>query len=346
MERFEIAVLPGDGVGPEVMAQARRVLDALASRHGFAVDIREGLIGQSAIDSADRALPPETLRICKDADAVLMGPVGGSTWDDALSTAHPKQAVIKLRAWLNSYATLRRLRGPDDMDVAIVYDNSSGLFYGSPRGIKQTPHGRVATNTEVYSENEAERTLRLAFEVARVRNARLHEVDNAKYLETGQIWRDVCKRLAARYDDVRVTHQDAAHFFFDFARDPGAFDVIVTEMVLGHLISSMAAGRTGSLDIHAAAYLGGDVGLFQPSHGSLPEQAGKGVANPLGMIRAVALLLRLGLGLPDVAVELDDAIEQVVSRLQGMRDPLDDTVSMANAVLEALPRRGMRPAAL
>jgi 3-isopropylmalate dehydrogenase len=149
---YTIAVLPGDGIGSEISAQAVRILQTMAARHHFTVELRYGLIGEAAIEDGERPLPPATLRICRDADAVLMGPVGGSNWDDALSTAHPKQAVIKLRAWLNSFATVRRLRAADGMDVAVVYDNSSGLFYGSPRGIVETDHGRVATNTEVYSD--------------------------------------------------------------------------------------------------------------------------------------------------------------------------------------------------
>jgi 3-isopropylmalate dehydrogenase len=339
MRRYDVAVLPGDGIGPEVMAQARRVLARMGARWGFTCFLKDGLIGQAALDAGGRPLPPETLRICREADAVLMGPVAGSNWDDALSINHPKQAVLKLRAWLNTYATVRRLRCPAGMDVLIVYDHSSGLFYGSPRSIVETPTGRVATNTEVYSTGEVERTLRLAFGLARKRSKRVHEVDNAKYLETGEIWRDCTSRLAKEFPDLTVTHQDAAHFFFDFMLDSRRYDVIVTEMVMGHLIAAAAAGRTGSLPIHAAAYLGGEVGVFQPSHGAAVELAGRGVANPLGMIRAVALMLEYSLGEPEAAAELDEAIEKVVRSGLTADAPADDTVSLTEAVLAALPAR-------
>jgi 3-isopropylmalate dehydrogenase len=340
MRRYDIAVLPGDGIGPEVMAQARRVLARVSARHGFTCFLHEGLIGQAALDAVGRPLPPETLRICRAANAVLMGPVAGSNWDDALSINHPKQAVLKLRAWLNTYATVRRLRCPDGMDVLIVYDHSSGLFYGSPRGIEELPGGgRVATNTEVYSTGEVERALRMAFQLARGRQKRVHEVDNAKYLETGEIWRDCTLKLAAQYQDLEITHQDAAHFFFDFMIDSKRYDVIVTEMVIGHLVASAAAGRTGALPIHAAAYLGGEVGLFQPSHGAALELAGRGVANPQGMIRAVALMLEHSLGEPVAAAELDDAIEHVVRTHLTPGAPPDHTVSLTEAVLAALPAR-------
>lgn len=339
MERYDIAVLPGDGIGPEIMAHALRVLRILELRHGFALDPREGRIGQAALSAGDRALPPDTLRMCKDADAVLMGPVGGSEQDDALSTHHPKQAVIGLRAWLGSFATLRLLRGTDGLDLAIVYDNSSGLFYGSPRGFEQRDQGRVAFNTQIYSDAEAERTMRLAFEVSLRRGHHVHAVDQARYLETGQVWRDAAKRVEDMYPEVTLTAQDASHFFYDFALDPGRYDVIVSEMTLGHLIASAAAGFTGSLDIHAAAYLGGDVGVFQPSHGAMPELAGQGTANPLGMLRAASLMLGVGLGLKDAAHDLDEAIEQVVATRLTEHEPPEDTMSLANAVIEALPRR-------
>jgi 3-isopropylmalate dehydrogenase len=179
----------------------------------------------------------------------------------------------------------------------------------------------------------------------RLRDKRVHVVDQAKYLETGQIWRDAALRLAAQHPDVHMTRQDASHFFYDFMIDSSRYDVIVSEMGLGHLISSMAAGHTGSLAIHAAAYLGGDVPLFQPSHGSNPEEAGRGVANPLGMIRAVSLMLRLAMGQRAACTELDEAIERVVVTHLTHAGPADDTVSLADAVLAALPSAALHPPA-
>lgn len=325
MRAHEVAVLAGDGIGPEVTAEALRVLRAAGARHGFTLAVREGLIGAAAVGATGRVLPAETLRCCREADAVLVGPIVGDRQVHVDDVNHPKQGLVKLRAWLGSYATVRPIRAyralaavsplDDDRgrpDLVVVYDHSSGLFYGRPHGIEETDAGQTATNTMIYTTAEVARTARVAMQIARERRGKVLSVDMAKLLETGRLWADTVAEVARDYPDVALARRDAQHFFYELAGDPAAYDVVLSEMSLGHLIAATAAGLTGTFALHPAAYLGGDVPLFQPSHGAAPGIAGTGQADPLGMIRAGAMMLRRGLGEHAASAAIEQAIDDML----------------------------------
>lgn len=326
MRKHQVAVLAGDGVGPEVTAQALRVLQAAGARFGFTLGVREGLIGAAAVAEAGRVLPAETLRHSREADAVLVGPIVGDRQLPLNDLRHPKQGLIKLRTWLGSYATVRPIRtygclervSPLDparghLDVVVVYDHSSGLFYGRPHGIEPTDAGARATNTMVYTTAEVARTTRMAFEVAARRGGRVLSVDMAKLLETGRLWADTVAEVAEAYPDIALSRRDAQHFFYEFVGAPASYDVVLSEMSLGHLIAAMATGLTGTFALHPAAYLGGDVPLFQPSHGAAPDLAGAGRADPLGMIRAAAMMLAWGLAEAEASEAIEGAVADMLA---------------------------------
>lgn len=326
MRTHEVAVLAGDGVGPEVMAEALRVLRAAGDLFGFAIDVREGLIGAAALAGTGRVLPAETLRDGRAADAVLVGPIKGDRSLQADDLNHPKQGLLKLRAWLGSYATVRPIRtyrcleaasplaaGHGHPDLVVVYDHSSGLFYGQPRGIEAVDSGEIATNTMIYTTAEVARTARIAFQVARRRRSQVLSVDMAKLLETGRLWASAVDEAAVAYPDVMVSRRDAQHFFYEFVANSAAYDVVLSEMSLGHLIAATAAGLTGAFAIHPVAYLGGEVPLFQPSHGAAPALAGTGRADPLGMIRAAGMMLAWGLNEPAAAAAIEVAVDEMLA---------------------------------
>jgi 3-isopropylmalate dehydrogenase len=325
---YSIAVLPGDGVGPEVIAEAVRVLRAVASVYAFELKIEEGLIGQAALDATGKMLPPETLRLCKESQATLLGPVGGSRWEHPTNVHHPKQAVYTLRGWLGTFATLRPVRiypalAPQSplraecciVDMLVVHDHSSGLIYGRPRGIEDVDGRRVATNTLTYTDGEVRRVAECAFIAARQRRNAVVSVDESKSLESGELWRDVVEAVAADYPDVAFRREDAENFMFNLVTRPGQYDVVVAAYELGRLIASTAAGLTGTYALHPAAYLGHNgQGMFQPSHGAGPDIAGQGVADPIAAIRAAGLLLEHGLSIPEAADLVEAAVEHVLGQ--------------------------------
>lgn len=322
---YRVGILPGDGIGPEVIPEAVRVLEASAAAFGFNLSLHEGLIGQAALDATGRLLPRETLELASKVDAFLVGPVGGSRWENTSPIRHPKQALIKLRAVLGTYATLWPIHGyayltelsplksgMKGVDLLVTYDHSAGLLYGQPRGISSERGVRRATNTLAYSAPEIERVARVAFESAISRKQRLTSVDQAKILETGELWRDVVSRVAQDYPDVCFQRMDADNFLFELARNPGGFDVVLADSVLGELIGATAAGLTGTYAIHPKAYLGPATGIFQPSHGAASDIAGRGTADPVGAIRAAGLLLGYGLGEREAARVVERAVDEVL----------------------------------
>jgi 3-isopropylmalate dehydrogenase len=318
MKTYSIAVLPGDGIGPEVIAQAVRVLEAVAERFELRFAFETLPIGAAAVAVANTPLPPETRAAVLRSDAVLLGAVGDPRLDGAPRELRPESGLLALRKLLHVYANLRpvavhpalvscsplkaeRLRG---VDLLVVRELTGGLYYGEPRG----RDGVRAVNTLVYTVAEVERVARVAFAAARGRRRLVTSVDKANVLEVSQLWRDTVTLVARDYPDVRLEHAYVDTAAMRLVSDPATFDVILTENMFGDILSDEAAVLAGSLGLLPSASLGDGPGLFEPVHGSAPPLAGRDVANPIGAIATAALLLRDGLKLGDAAESVDDAV--------------------------------------
>ncbi len=323
MKRFTIAALPGDGIGPEVTAEALRVLAAAADLFGYGVDVAEYPIGAAAVAESGDSLPQRTRDAVVGADAVLLGAVGHPSLAAAEGKRRPEAGLLALRKLLEAYANLRpvtvhpalRHASPlrpdrlDGVDLLIVRELLGGLYYGEPRSLGPTE----AVNTLRYTVPEIERVSRVAFDLARTRRSRLTSVDKANVLEVSQLWRETVTRVGADYPDVRLEH-----LYVDFAAmrlvsDPASFDVLLTENLFGDILSDEAAVLSGSLGLLPSGSIGDGPGLFEPVHGSAPDIAGKGIANPIGAIASVAMLLRHGLGLPEAAAAVEQAVAAVLA---------------------------------
>ena len=327
---YRVATIPGDGVGPDVVAAARAVVDAVAAADGFTVAWSEHLVGGIAIDTYGVPIRDEDLAACGATDAILLGAVGGPQWDDPNAAVRPEQALFALRGGFELYANLRpvsvhpalidasplrpeRLAG---VDVLIVRELTGGIYFGRPSEERSTPEGRVAVDTLWYSESEIRRVVRLAFELARGRRGRLTQVDKANVLASSRLWRKVTEEVRAEFPDVAVEHRlvDAAAMLL--VTRPAAFDVLVTENLFGDILSDEASVLAGSLGMLPSASLGtretehGRFGLYEPIHGSAPDIAGRDLANPVGTVLSAAMLLRWSLGRAAAA----DAVEAAVGR--------------------------------
>jgi len=328
--KAHIVTLPGDGVGPEVTAAAMAVLKTVAARyeHVFAFD--EQPIGGAAIDACGEPLPAATLAACQVADAVLLGAVGGPKWSDPNAPVRPEQGLLALRAALGVYANLRPLQvhpalaelSPlkndrlKDVDVLFVRELTGGMYFGA-----RTRTADAATDECKYSVAEIERVVRRAFALARARRQHLTSVDKANVLETSRLWRSTVQRVAAEYPDVKLEHQLVDSMAMLLLTQPNRYDVVVTENLFGDILSDEAAALAGSLGLLPSASLGeGRRGLYEPIHGSAPDIAGQGVANPVGAILSAALLLRHSLGLEAEAVAVEAAVEQVLRHGPHSRD--------------------------
>jgi 3-isopropylmalate dehydrogenase len=320
-----VAVLPGDGIGPEVAEQAIRVLDALGIAH------TEQPFGGAAILAGGPPLPEETLAACRESDAVLLGAVGLPELEGA--PVRPEQGLLELRRALGVYANIRPARAPG-IDLVIVRELTGGLYFGE-KGTR--PDGTWFDTCE-YTRPEVERIARRGFEAARARSGRLTSVDKVNVLHTSRLWRDVVTELAADYPDVRLEHALVDSFAMVIVQAPQTIDVVVTENVFGDILSDVAAAVTGGLGLAASASLGDEApGIFEPVHGSAPQIAGQGVANPAAMLRSTALLLAQALGRPADATALDAAIDAAL-----VEAPTQDlggsatTSAFGDAVLRAL----------
>ncbi len=338
-----IAVLPGDGIGPEVTAEAIKVLDAVASRFGHDFDLRYGRIGGNAIDDFGTPLPDETLEMCGDADGVLFGAVGGPKWDDPNAVTRPEDGILAVRKGLGLFANLRPVKvfpaiinsSPikphllKGVDIMVVRELTGGLYFGKPKKRWDTSRGRRAVDTLRYSEREIERILRVGFELARGRRGRLTSTDKANVLATSRLWREIATELASEYPDVEMDHMYADNLAMQIIRAPGQFDVIVGENTFGDIISDEAAVLAGSLGMLPSASLAGlpakggrrrrVVSLYEPIHGSAPDIAGQGIANPIGMVLSTAMMLRYSLGLDEEADAIECAVDGVLA--EGYRTP-------------------------
>ena len=318
MKTYRIAVLPGDGIGPEVIAQAVRVLEAAGERFDLRFALETFPIGAAAVAVANNPLPPETRAAVVKSDAVLLGAVGDPSLDSAPRELRPETGLLALRKILNVYANLRpvtvhpallgcsplkpeRLRG---VDLLVVRELTGGLYYGEPRG----RNGTSAVNTLAYSASEIDRVAQVAFEAARGRRRLVTSVDKANVLEVSQLWRETVARVARDYPEVRLEHCYVDTAAMRLVSDPATFDVLLTENMFGDILSDEAAVLAGSLGLLPSASLGSGPGLFEPVHGSAPPLAGRDVANPIGAIATVALLLRHGLKQPDAAAAVDEAV--------------------------------------
>ncbi len=303
---YHVAVLPGDGIGPEVTDEAIRVLKAAASAHGFAFTFDTHPIGGTAIDTYGEPLPEATLSACRNAEAVLLGAVGGPSWDNETGSRRPESGLLKLRKSLGVFANLRPVAVPESLaeasplradrvagtDVLIIRELTGGIYFGTPREVSLEASPLVGMNTMVYTEPEVARIARVAFSWAQKRSGRVTSVDKANVLEVSQLWRAVVTRVHQdEFPDVALDHLYVDNAAMQLVRDPRQFDVILTGNLFGDILSDLAATLPGSLGLLPSASVGGPVGLFEPVHGSAPDIMGMGKANPLGAILSGAMLL-------------------------------------------------------
>jgi 3-isopropylmalate dehydrogenase len=348
-----IVVLAGDGIGPEVTAEAVRVLQAIGEKFGHKFNFSDHSIGGQSIDAFGSALTDETLGACKSADAVLLGAVGGPKWDDPTAPTRPEDGLLALRKRLGLYANLRpvkphpalidaspikpeKLRGAD---LIVVRELTGGLYFGKPKG-RERKNGRVrAVDTLEYHDNEIERILRLAFRLCKNRRKKLTSVDKANVLETSRLWRQTANALAAEYPDVALEHMLVDTASMRLVSSPLHFDVLVTENMFGDILTDEASVLAGSMGLLPSASLGDEgPGLYEPIHGSAPDIAGKGIANPVGSILSAGMLLRHSLHLECEAVAVESAVKTAID--DGYRTVdlggTHSTLQMADAIIERL----------
>jgi 3-isopropylmalate dehydrogenase len=325
--KFDIAVLPGDGIGPEVIAQALKVLQTVGEKFGHSFRLRDGLIGGVAIDTLGTALSDETLKMCKQCDAVLLGAVGGSKWDDPKAKVHPEDGLLALRKGLGLFANLRPVKvfpmlvnstnlKPEvvkGVDLVVVRELTGGLYFGQPKKQWRTANGRQAVDTLAYSEMEIERILRVGFELARSRRKKLTSVDKANVLQSSRLWRQIAIEISANYPDVELQHMLVDACAMRFIQRPGEFDVLVTENMFGDILTDEASMLAGSMGMLPSASLAGipkgrTFGMYEPIHGSAPSRAGQNLANPIATISSVAMMFRYSLALEAEAQTIENAV--------------------------------------
>ena len=350
---MKIAVLPGDGIGPEIIAQAVRVLEALRS-DGLKVELEQGLLGGCAVDAADEPFPEATRELASAADAVILGAVGGPQYDALPRQLRPEQGLLGIRKAFNLFANLRpavlypeladaSTLKPDivaGLDILIVRELTGDIYFGEPRGIETRRGQRVGYNTMIYSEIEIRRIARVAFQAARKRNRRLCSVDKMNVLECTQLWRDVVTETATDYPDVELSHMLVDNAAMQLVRDPRQFDVMVTGNMFGDILSDEASMLTGSIGMLPSASLNDrNKGLYEPIHGSAPDIAGKDAANPLATILSVAMMLRYTFDQETAAVRIERAVKKVLAQGYRTADIYQPgmkkvgTASMGDAVL-------------
>ncbi|MDI1336426.1 MAG: 3-isopropylmalate dehydrogenase [Lacunisphaera sp.] len=353
--KASIALTPGDGIGPEVVNEARLVLEAVARRHGHEFKFSEHLLGGCAIDAKGTAMPDETLAAAQAADAVLLGAVGGPKWDDPQAKVRPEQGLLAIRKALGLYANVRPVKPypalaklsplkPErvaGVDFVVIRELTGGLYFGTPKGRTQTPQGEVAVDTLIYTEGEIRRIVLLAFQMAQKRRKLVTSVDKANVLESSRLWRKVAIEIGKQFPDVKLEHQLVDSCAMRLITHAPSFDVIVTENMFGDILTDEAAVLAGSLGVLPSASLGeGKLGLYEPIHGSAPDIAGKGIANPTGTILSAAMLLRYSLGLEAEARAIEAAVSAALdagchTADLGAKQPLT-TAQMGAAIRERL----------
>jgi 3-isopropylmalate dehydrogenase len=354
---LKIAILPGDGIGPEIIAEAMKLLECLRQDFGFEAEFESAAIGGAGFDQSGNPLPDATLALCEQADAVLFGAIGGPQYERLERNLRPEMGLLKLRSTLSLFSNLRpALLYPQlaeasslksdivaGLDIMIVRELTGGIYFGQPRGIRELESGeREAYNTMVYAEHEVERIARSAFDIAMLRNKKLCSVDKANVLEVSELWREVVTRVGIEYADVELSHMYVDNAAMQLVRAPKQFDVMVTTNMFGDILSDTAAMLTGSIGMLPSASL--DIngkGMYEPIHGSAPDIAGKSIANPLATILSVAMMMRYSLNRPELAGLIESAVGNVLN--QGFRtaDICDgagsvSTIEMGDAVVAAL----------
>lgn len=324
----KICVLPGDGIGPEIMSVATKALTAAGQKEGEEFEYMYELIGGAAIDATGSPLPDKTLATAKASDAVLLAAIGGYKWDTYPNEIRPEKGLLKIRSELNAFANLRPAIVPkqladssplkrelvEGVDILIVRELVGGIYFGKPRGFGTNEKGeRIGYNTMVYSESEVERIARVAFEAARKRNKRLCSVEKSNVLEVSQLWKEVVTKMGKDYPDVELTHMYVDNAAMQLVRNPKYFDVVVTSNLFGDILSDEASMLAGSLGMLPSASISGDgPGIYEPVHGSAPDIAGQDIANPMAMVMSAAMMCKYDLNCPKVSDRLEAAVSQVL----------------------------------
>jgi 3-isopropylmalate dehydrogenase len=323
MRDYKIAVLKGDGIGPEIVDEAIKVLDAVASKDGFNLEYNEYLLGGAAIDVFDNPCPDETIKGCQNSDAVLFGAIGGPKWDNLPKEKRPETGLLKLRKALGLFANLRPAIIFDELtnasslkpevikgvDLEVVRELTGGIYFGEPR----YKDSNKAYNTMIYTRDEIERIAHVAFKEAQKRRKKVTSVDKANVLEVSELWREVVEDVAKEYPDVELEHMYVDNAAMQLVRDPKQFDVILTGNIFGDILSDEASMIVGSIGLLPSASIGGKVGLFEPIHGSAPDIAGQGIANPIATILSAAMMLDY-LGEEKSANRIKNAIKEVLAK--------------------------------
>ncbi|SLN20133.1 3-isopropylmalate dehydrogenase [Roseivivax jejudonensis] len=363
MSTPSLLILPGDGIGPEVMAEVRRIIDWFGAKRGLPFDVSEDLVGGAAYDAHGTPLTDDTMALAQDADAVLLGAVGGPKYDVLDFSVKPERGLLRLRKEMDLFANLRPAQCFDaladfsslkrdvvaGLDIMIVRELTSGVYFGEPRGIFEDGNERVGINTQRYTESEIERVARSAFDLAMKRDRKLCSMEKANVMESGVLWREVVTRVGAEYPDVELSHMYADAGAMQLTRWPKQFDVIVTDNLFGDLLSDLAAMLTGSLGMLPSASLGAPMSngrpkaLYEPVHGSAPDIAGQGKANPIACILSFAMALRYSFDQGAEASRLEAAVEHVLAEGHRTADLLGEegraplsTSAMGDAILAAL----------
>ena len=353
----KVLILPGDGIGPEIITEAEKVLAALVTNHGLDVVIEHGLIGGAAYEASGQPLPQETLEQARASDAILLGAVGGPRWETIERPLRPERGLLAIRSGMGLFANLRpailykelvaasslKPEVVAGLDIMIVRELTGGIYFGEPRGIRENNNQREGFNTLIYTESEIERIAHVAFKTARKRNGRVCSVDKANVLEATELWREVVTSVGKTYPDVKLDHMYVDNAAMQLVRDPRQFDVIVTTNMFGDILSDLASMLTGSIGMLPSASLNEQgVGMYEPIHGSAPDIAGLNIANPLATILSLAMLLRYSLDAETHAERIETAVSQVLTDgyrtadifVEGMIE--SSTSAMGDAVVAAL----------
>lgn len=322
MKRYSIGIIKGDGIGPEIVDEAIKVLDAVSVTQGFIISYHEMLLGGAAIDATGVPMPDDTLNGVQKCDSVLFGAIGGPKWDNLERHLRPESGLLGLRKAMGTFANLRPALVYDELvnasslkadvvkgvDIMVVRELTGGIYFGQPRAIEKDR----AYNTMVYTRDEVIRIAKVAFEIAQKRNKRVCSVDKANVLEVSQFWREIVIEVAKDYPDVELTHMYVDNAAMQLIRYPKQFDVILTSNIFGDILSDAASMLSGSIGLLPSASIGSGVGLYEPIHGSAPDIAGQGIANPLATISSASMMLRYALGEVAAADKIDEAIRRAL----------------------------------
>lgn len=327
---FKIAVIKGDGIGPDIVDQALLVLDKIGSKYNHSFNYTELLAGGAALDAYNIPLPEETIRVCKESDAVFLGAVGGDKWDNLPADIRPEKALLGLRGELELFANIRpaimyqelsdacplkaNVMGNEGLDLVVIRELTGGIYFGE-RGIKDTKYGKSAYDTMIYSEHEVRRIAKVAFDIARKRKKKVTSVDKANILDSSRLWRKVVEEVAKEYPDIKLNHLYVDNCAMQLVINPKQFDVILTENMFGDILSDEASMITGSIGMLPSASLGNSKqGMYEPIHGSAPDIAGQDKANPIATILSAAMMLRYSFDLEEEALAVEAAVEKVLKK--------------------------------